>query len=49
MRFSTSPADARTEVGGEGVVEILRVFNNNVVLANDHGREVILTGRGLGF
>lgn len=30
-------------------MEILRVFNNNVVLANDHGREVILTGRGLGF
>jgi beta-glucoside operon transcriptional antiterminator len=31
-------------------VEILRVFNNNVVLSRDHtGREVILTGRGLGF
>jgi beta-glucoside operon transcriptional antiterminator len=30
-------------------VEILRVFNNNVVLARNGGREVILTGRGLGF
>lgn len=32
-------------------MEILRVFNNNVVLAReaDSGREVILTGRGLGF
>ncbi|PWG66578.1 PRD domain-containing protein [Bifidobacterium callitrichidarum] len=30
-------------------MEILRVFNNNVVLAKDGGREVILTGRGLGF
>lgn len=31
-------------------MEILRVFNNNVVLAADEaGREVILTGRGLGF
>jgi hypothetical protein len=31
-------------------VEILRVFNNNVVLSRDHtGQEVILTGRGLGF
>ena len=29
---------------------ILRVFNNNVVLARDEiGREAILTGRGLGF
>lgn len=29
---------------------ILRVFNNNVVLArDDFGRETILTGRGLGF
>ena len=30
-------------------MEILRVFNNNVVLAKDGPREVILTGRGLGF
>ena len=31
-------------------MEILRVFNNNLVLAlDDHGRDVILTGRGLGF
>ena len=31
-------------------MEILRVFNNNVVLARDElGREAILTGRGLGF
>ncbi|PLS29673.1 PRD domain-containing protein [Bifidobacterium parmae] len=30
-------------------MEILRVFNNNVVLAKDGTREVILTGRGLGF
>lgn len=30
-------------------MEILRVFNNNVVLAKDGRREVILTGRGLGF
>lgn len=31
-------------------MEILRVFNNNVVLARDEaGGEVILTGRGLGF
>lgn len=33
-------------------MEILRVFNNNVVLAREaggNGREVILTGRGLGF
>ena len=31
-------------------MELLRVFNNNVVLARDAaGREVVLTGRGLGF
>lgn len=31
-------------------MEVLRVFNNNVVLARgDAGGEVILTGRGLGF
>lgn len=31
-------------------MRLLRVFNNNVVLARDDaGREVILTGRGLGF
>lgn len=31
-------------------MDILRVFNNNVVLARDAtGREVVLTGRGLGF
>lgn len=30
-------------------MQILRVFNNNVVLARDHDSEVILTGRGLGF
>ena len=30
-------------------MDILRVFNNNVVLAKDGGREVILTGRGIGF
>lgn len=31
-------------------MEIVRVFNNNLVLALDQtGREVILTGRGLGF
>lgn len=31
-------------------MEILRVFNNNVVLSRDaSGQEVILTGRGLGF
>lgn len=30
-------------------MEILRVFNNNVILARDGGQEVILTGRGLGF
>lgn len=31
-------------------MDILRVFNNNVVLARDaQGREVVLTGRGLGF
>lgn len=31
-------------------MEILRVFNNNVVLSRDvNGQEVILTGRGLGF
>jgi beta-glucoside operon transcriptional antiterminator len=31
-------------------VEVLKVFNNNVVLARDDaGREVVLTGRGLGF
>lgn len=31
-------------------MEIARVFNNNLVLALDgNGREVILTGRGLGF
>lgn len=31
-------------------MELLRVFNNNVVLARDDaGRDVILTGRGLGF
>ena len=31
-------------------MEVVRVFNNNVVLAvDDAGREAILTGRGLGF
>lgn len=30
-------------------MKILRVFNNNVVLAKDGAREVIVTGRGLGF
>lgn len=30
-------------------MEILRVFNNNVVLARDADDEVILVGRGLGF
>ena len=31
-------------------MQILRVLNNNVVLArDDHGQDVILTGRGLGF
>lgn len=31
-------------------MQILRVFNNNVVLARDElGREVVLIGRGLGF
>ena len=31
-------------------MEVVRVFNNNLVLAKDGaGREVILTGRGLGF
>ncbi|MHA7299532.1 PRD domain-containing protein [Pseudarthrobacter sp. MDT3-1] len=30
-------------------MEILRVFNNNVVLARSGSSEVILTGRGLGF
>ena len=31
-------------------MHILRVFNNNVVLARDDtGREIVLTGRGLGF
>ena len=31
-------------------MEVLRVFNNNVVLARDGaGREVVVTGRGLGF
>ncbi len=30
-------------------MEVLRVFNNNVVLAKDGNSEVILTGRGLGF
>lgn len=31
-------------------MEVLKVFNNNVVLAcDDAGREVVLTGRGIGF
>ena len=30
-------------------MDVLRVFNNNVVLARDGAREVIVTGRGLGF
>jgi beta-glucoside operon transcriptional antiterminator len=30
-------------------MEVLKVFNNNVVLASDDGREVVLTGRGLGY
>jgi beta-glucoside operon transcriptional antiterminator len=30
-------------------MEVLKVYNNNVVLASDGGREVVLTGRGLGF
>ena len=32
------------------MMEILRVFNNNVVLARDElGRDVVLTGRGVGY
>lgn len=32
-------------------MQILRVFNNNVVLARsgEHGGEVVATGRGIGF
>jgi beta-glucoside operon transcriptional antiterminator len=30
-------------------MDVLKVFNNNVVLADDSGRQVVLTGRGLGF
>jgi beta-glucoside operon transcriptional antiterminator len=30
-------------------VKITRIYNNNVVAALDHGQEVILVGRGLGF
>ena len=30
-------------------MEVLRVFNNNVILARDAGEVVVLTGRGLGF
>ncbi|MFT4294265.1 MAG: CAT RNA binding domain-containing protein, partial [Micropruina sp.] len=31
-------------------LRILRVFNNNVVLTRDElGREVVVTGRGVGF
>ncbi|MBW3092700.1 PRD domain-containing protein [Bifidobacterium sp. 82T10] len=30
-------------------MKVLRVFNNNVVLAADGAQEVIVTGRGLGF
>ncbi|MGC3994639.1 MAG: PRD domain-containing protein [Propionicimonas sp.] len=30
-------------------MEVLKVYNNNVVLAADGGREVVLTGRGLGY
>ena len=30
-------------------MDVLRVFNNNVVLAKDDNSEVILTGRGIGF
>jgi len=30
-------------------MHVLKVFNNNVVLADDNGREVVLTGRGLGY
>lgn len=30
-------------------MDVLRVFNNNVVLAKDGNGEVILTGRGIGF
>lgn len=31
-------------------MEVLKVFNNNVVLARDHdASEVVLTGRGLGY
>ena len=30
-------------------MDVLRVFNNNVVLARDGDREGILTGRGIGF
>lgn len=36
--------------GGDAGRRILRIFNNNVLLARDClGREVVLTGRGLGF
>ena len=34
---------------GRGILRINRVYNNNLVLATDRGREVILVGRGLGF
>jgi len=34
---------------GRGVLRISRIYNNNLVAAQDGGREVILVGRGLGF
>ena len=34
---------------GRGFLRISRVYNNNLVLADDRGREVILVGRGSGL
>ena len=49
MQCSTSSTDDIDVGKGTKTVEVLRVFNNNVVLAKDGKSEVILTGRGLGF
>lgn len=48
MQCSTSSADDIDVGKGVKTVEVLRAFNNNVVLAKDGRSEVILTGRGLG-
>ncbi|MFV0407894.1 MAG: PRD domain-containing protein [Propioniciclava sp.] len=50
LRRGTHTAGAPSFMGDGTTMEILRVFNNNVILARElGGPEVVLTGRGVGY